>query len=66
MSGSYAYVISEQDDALVIMDISNPSNPEVKSVNMYPDGNGPQEVFVSGNYAYITFKASGKIKIYDI
>jgi hypothetical protein len=58
VSGNYAYVTSYDNDALEIVDISDPANPV--HLSSLSDGagevllSGPSGVFVSGNYAYIT------------
>ncbi len=50
VSGKYAYVGTS--GGIIVVDISNPTSPS--AVGSFPLTGGPQLVFVSGNYAYIT------------
>jgi prepilin-type N-terminal cleavage/methylation domain-containing protein len=54
VSGNYAYVIRSNNNSanFYILDISNPAIPaQVGTLNI---SNTPQNIFVSGNFAYIT------------
>jgi hypothetical protein len=59
LSGNYAFVISEgEEGSLVMIDISDPKNPLVKSV-LYTDDSKPflrggHHLEIIGNYIYIT------------
>ncbi|MCC2630434.1 MAG: repeat protein, partial [Candidatus Paceibacter sp.] len=70
VQGKYAYVISQNSNALEIIDISNPASPVHKGSLV--DGAGgalislPQGLFVSGNYAYIASGLSDALEIVDI
>jgi hypothetical protein len=55
ISGNYAYVAA--DTGLIVLDISNPSNPTKISCNATLGY--PYSIEVAGNYAYITDAASG-------
>jgi hypothetical protein len=70
VSGKYAFVTSSSDDALEIVDISNPLN----SVHVGNLSNGVQgakldeayDVKVSGKYAYVVSSTSHSFEIIDI
>jgi hypothetical protein len=70
VSGNYAYVASSGNNALEIVDISNPASP-VHAGNIV-DGSGgalldsPFGVYVSGNYAYVTSAGGNALEIIDI
>ena len=71
--GNYSYVTSSQDDALSIIDISNPTNP-VEVGYIQDDSQGgtaevldyPDEVYVSGNYAYVASYQDDALSVIDI
>jgi hypothetical protein len=65
ISGKYAYVANSASNTMSIIDISNPANPLVISSTVPAELSAPTNVFVVGNYAYLT-DSSGYIKIYDI
>jgi len=73
VSGKYAYVASQNNDSLTIIDISNPANPT--EVGVIKDDNkggtataldGAQNVYVSGKYAYVTSLSDNGLSIIDI
>ena len=69
VQGNYAYIIS-QSHALVIVNISDPTNPtyEGRIING-TDGavlNYPRSVFIQGNYAYIASWGSHALEIVNI
>ena len=78
VSGEYAYVGSLADDAISIIDISDPSNPV--QVGVIYDDESPQEgitpnarcidlpvgIYVSGDYAYIGSRHDSALSILDI
>ncbi len=70
ISGNYAYVASEGNDALEIVDITNPSVPV--HVGSLINGTGgallddPYSVHVAGNYAYVASWYSDALEIVDI
>src|SRR5665647_142 len=58
IKGTYAYIASTGSNALEIVDISNPAAPVHKSsLKLGPTGWDPYDIYVSGNYAYITISA---------
>jgi hypothetical protein len=72
ISDNYAYLVNccgalghrYEPDGLLIIDISNPSNPQFKGSYKTPDG-----LFIlaiSGNYAYLASYISGLLQIVDI
>lgn len=69
--GNYAYVVSEDDDAFVIINISTPSSP-TKVASLVGAGNagnylgGACSVAVSGNYAYVAAPDDNCITVIDI
>ena len=67
ISGHYAYVAAFYASRLTIVDIANPSNPQI--VGSVYDANlmsSVTSVTVSGNYAYVTARASNRLTIIDI
>ena len=78
VEGKYAYVTSGfwdeegtiNDNALSIFDISNPSNPTLAG-SVHGNGTpnylgGANNVYVSGNYAYVTSYDDCSLTIFDI
>jgi hypothetical protein len=69
ISGNYAYVVSYNDNRLLVFDISDPSKPVFASsvkVQAYEGkDSGAFSVFVSGNYAYV-YDDGGVFLVYDI
>lgn len=71
VSGNYAYVASQYDHSLTIIDISNPASPVLKSQVYDGDGEfnrleGAWSVYVSGNYAYVASALDNSLTIMDI
>jgi len=71
ISGDYAYIASVADDSLTIMDISDPTDPVLKSEVYDGDGefselDGARSVYVSGNYAYVAAYIDDAFTIMDI
>ncbi|MBT3816753.1 MAG: hypothetical protein HOG08_00215, partial [Candidatus Magasanikbacteria bacterium] len=72
VSGGFAYLISDDpggEDALVVVDISNPEDPSYEgTVNSSVIANlvTPHDIFIQGNYAYITTNVSDALEIIDI
>jgi len=71
VSGKYAYVASNTDDGIEILDVSDPFNPvHVAKFNDSDDPdaelNGAAGIFVSGKYAYIASTADNGVEILDI
>ena len=68
VSGDYAYVASYASDAMVVIDISTPSNPtrvgEITGVVNYLDY--ARGIAVSGDYAYVTSYTSDAMVVIDI
>jgi hypothetical protein len=74
--GNYAYLTSIDDDALEIVDVSNPHQPvHVGSLINKESGRGghgkarldnPVSVFVVGNYAYVASAKSNALEVVDI
>jgi hypothetical protein len=69
ISGNYAYVTSNTDDALQIIDISNPAVPThiktiYKSANVLLDGAG--DISITGGYAYITSYVDNALQIFSL
>jgi hypothetical protein len=69
ISGNYAYVLSFNDIAMSIFDISDPAKPAfVNSIKVqaFEDREyGAYSIFISGNFAYI-YDSGGAVLIYDI
>ncbi|MDD4289979.1 MAG: hypothetical protein PHH83_01740, partial [Patescibacteria group bacterium] len=69
VSGNYAYVTIYNDDALNIIDISDPTSPTSSGyidVNSGARLAGANSVYVSGNYAYVTAESHDALNIIDI
>jgi len=73
ISGSYLYIVGYADDALSIIDISNPTTPiEVGVIKDDGQGgtatalDGPRDVVVLGNYAYVIASNDDSLSILDI
>ena len=71
VSGNYAYVASQYDNSLSIIDISNPASPVLKSQVYDGDGEfsklaGAWSVYVSGSYAYVASVLDSSLTIMDI
>ena len=69
VSGNYAYIAAAQSDALVIVDISNPSSlTKTGSLNTAPFGNmnGASGLDVHGNYAFVASADKASLTIIDV
>ncbi|MCD6496069.1 MAG: hypothetical protein J7K54_02245, partial [Candidatus Aenigmarchaeota archaeon] len=74
VNGRYAYVLnSVNNDSMTILDISDPTNPtEVGYITDDSVGGdvtaikAPQNVYVSGRYAYITSRLEDSLSVIDI
>jgi len=68
VDGNYAYVVDAHEDALVVIDVSNKSNPtrvgQITGAENYLDG--AWGVVVDGDYAYVTSQLSDALVIIDI
>jgi hypothetical protein len=71
VSGKYAYVLGKADDALSIIDVSNPTNP-IEVAALIRGGatiglDDPTGIYVSGRYAYVASQAGdGSMSIIDV
>ena len=66
IQGDIAYVLGYNDDGFVVLDISDPNNPS--QIAMVTHGtylNNPRDIFVNGDYAYITTYYD-RVSIYNI
>lgn len=70
VSGDYAYVCARDDNALEIINISDPQNPVHEGSIVNGSGGAllstPQDVVVVGNYAYVVSSNSDALQIIDI
>ncbi|MBI2105568.1 hypothetical protein HYT56_01890 [Candidatus Woesearchaeota archaeon] len=70
VSGKYAYVTASSDDALSIIDISNPNNPVEIGTLVNGSGasrlNDARGIYISGKYAYIISSTDDALSIIDI
>ena len=70
VSGKYAYVTSQNSNALEVVDVSNPAVPV--HAGSLTNGTGgallsnPWGIYVSGNYAYIASLYSDALEIVDL
>ncbi|MEK6837895.1 MAG: hypothetical protein AABX69_04545, partial [Nanoarchaeota archaeon] len=67
VSGDYAYVTSDYDDGLLVVDVSTPSSPA--PVTSVQDGTkllDPSSVFVKDSFAYITAPGSNRFTVVDV
>ena len=64
VSGNYAYVVDRSSTDLKVIDVSNPTLPQLSStLNI---GSEPSSVAVSGNYAYVVDRDTDDLKVIDI
>jgi hypothetical protein len=64
--GDYAYVVAYTDNALSIVDISDPTTP-VRVGGVQGGGiDGPYDIKVRGDFAYVAEKTDGELSIFDI
>jgi hypothetical protein len=69
VSGDYAYVAASFEDAVQILDISDPTNPvAVGSIvdSSATELNGANSIFVSGDYAYVSASADNGVQVLDV
>ncbi|MBU0661296.1 hypothetical protein KKG22_03920 [Patescibacteria group bacterium] len=70
VSGDYAYVTAETDDAVVVINIASSTNPTfVDAISVSGDSanlNGPVAITGSGNHLYVASKADNDIEIIDV
>jgi hypothetical protein len=68
ISGNYAYVTSNANDRLNVIDISDPKAPQIVGSLQHSYLDGAEDVFVSGNYAYVTTETVGanRLTIVDV
>ncbi|MFC1658225.1 NosD domain-containing protein [Candidatus Omnitrophota bacterium] len=72
VSGKYAYVAgydTGDNDSLTIIDVFDPASPSVTgsiSVSDSPYLNGAWDVYVSGQYAYVTARLADALTIIDV
>ncbi|MEK9183343.1 MAG: hypothetical protein AAB849_02435 [Patescibacteria group bacterium] len=67
VSGNYAYIAAWTEDALTIVDVSNPASTTYKG--SYSNAtllDGAKSVFVSGNYAYVIGETADTLAVIDI
>lgn len=63
--GDYAFLTQYANQALIVLDISDPSNPlPVTSLNLPNQAQGP--IVISGNYAYVGLIMSSGLSVVDI
>lgn len=69
LSGNYAYVTANAADRLNVIDISNPLSPAIVG-SVYDSSllDGAEDVFIFGNYVYVTTEALGadRLTIVDV
>lgn len=69
VSGNYAYIAANDDNAIEIVDISNPASPAhagaVVNATGIPLG-GPRSLIPSGDYLYVTAEDSDALTILNI
>ena len=70
MANLYAYVAANVDNALSIIDVTDPTNPLFSGVlrggGAEPWLNGARCVFVAGDYAYVTASGDNALVIADV
>jgi DNA-binding beta-propeller fold protein YncE len=65
VAGNYAYVASQDNDRLVVINVTDPRN-------MFPTGfvtetlDAPSDVYVSGGYAYVTSRNNDRLSVFDL
>jgi len=66
VSGNYAYVASKVADTLVVVDVTDKTNPLLLSVLSGTKLNGASGVVVSGNYAYVAVADYYALVVIDV
>ncbi|MEI9913650.1 MAG: hypothetical protein WDN66_01430 [Candidatus Saccharibacteria bacterium] len=66
VQGSYAYVVNQVSNNLVIYNISNPAAPALVGSVSTGSSSNPYNVYVSGNYAYVANWGSDSLAIINI
>ncbi len=67
VQGKYAYVTSQTNDSLTIIDISDPTNPVIVAYHTNSTGlEQAADIFVKGKYAYIAGLARDALSIIDV
>ena len=64
------YIVCSEGNAFSIFDVSDVSNPEIKAIVKFKDLPYPLEypldIFIEGNYAYITGYDNATLAIFDV
>ncbi|MCP3681343.1 MAG: hypothetical protein GY861_01510, partial [bacterium] len=67
VAGDYAYVVSYNDNALTVFDISDVANGNIThKVATTTYISGPKSVFISGDYAYVANYTGNYLSVFDI
>ena len=62
--GKYAYLVSQEDNLLEVIDVSDPTAPAI--VGSVPLNYYASSIYVSGRYAYVTVRQAGIFNIIDV
>ncbi|MDQ7815381.1 MAG: hypothetical protein RDU25_06315, partial [Patescibacteria group bacterium] len=67
VKGKYAFVVDNAADALKVIDVGDPTKPElVASVATYATAQNPAALDISGDFAYVINTSNGTLAVFDI
>ena len=66
VSGDYAYITSQNNQEMVIDNISNPASPTYVGETGTTHFNNPYGIYVAGHYAYVTDVNNNQMVVYDV
>jgi hypothetical protein len=67
VQGKYAYVVSDTNDKLTILDVSNPASPVVEgTLTDATNLDGSRQIIVSGRYAYVAAFTGNRLTVIDV
>ncbi|MFO7699242.1 MAG: hypothetical protein R6W79_01365 [Acidimicrobiia bacterium] len=66
ISGGFAYVVSDRDSMLYVIDISTPASPVLTGRCPVTNITSPNAVTVSGNFAYVGAYQYQNLQIFDV
>ncbi len=69
VEGNYAYVIDDKDKKLILIDVSNPNNPQIRNSINLDSTRDIKMFFVKGNYVYVVedhYSGKNFVSIVDV
>jgi len=61
-----AYVAASDDNALTIINVTDPNNPDYMTSVLDPGVTGARSIFVDGDYAYVACQSSDAFSVIDV